>query len=136
MEKSLGDVLISSRCKKGKSGKGKGKGGCKGCKGCTNSQVDKCKKTGKGSKDTATALLVGGENNSRRIVKVFKSAAGQSFKSTSLNCIGLRGYLSSCKAAWRSLESLKFASLQWSYKGSAERSEQVQSEKAPGTQGG
>ena len=133
MEKSLGDVLISSRCKKGESGNGKGKGGYKGC---TNSQVDKCKKTGKGSKDTATAVLVGGENNSRRIVKVFKSAAGQSFKSTSLNCIGLRGYLSSCKAAWRSLESLKFASLQWSYKGSAERSEQVQSEKAPGTQGG
>ena len=91
MEKSLGDVLISSHCKNGKSGKGKGKDAFNGCKGCKDA--------------------------------IPKPAAALD-------------YLSSCKAAWPSLESLKFASLQWSYKGSAERSEQVQSEKEPGTQGG
>jgi hypothetical protein len=67
MEKSLGDVLISSRCKSGKGGKGKCKGAFKGCKGGqrikNSSQADKCNKVGKGSKDMREEQ---GEGNSKR----------------------------------------------------------------------
>jgi hypothetical protein len=59
MERSLGDVLISSRRKSGIGGKG-GKAKCKDafkvCKGgqrIKNSQGDKCKNIGKGIEDTA-----------------------------------------------------------------------------------
>jgi hypothetical protein len=66
MEKSLGDVLISSRCKSGMGGKGKCKGAFKGCKGVhrvKNSQGDKCNKVGKGMKDMRAEQ---GEGNSKR----------------------------------------------------------------------
>ena len=52
MQKSLGDVLISSRCMSGMGGKGKFKG-CKGGQRIKNNQGDKCNKVGKGIKDTA-----------------------------------------------------------------------------------
>ena len=62
MEKSLGNVLISSRCK---TGKGKCKGGFKGYKGgqrIKNSQGDQCNKVGKGIKDMRAEQ---GEGNSK-----------------------------------------------------------------------
>ena len=108
MEKSLGDVLISSRRKSGKGGK-EGKGKCKGafkvCKGSQrikNSQGDKCNKVGKGIKDTAVVqraveiaipskpaaecFLAGSENKKRKgqpPVEVSHEQVGQSFKSES-----------------------------------------------------
>jgi len=111
MEKSLGDVLISSRRKSGKRGKGGkgGKGKCKdafkGCKGSQrikNTQGDKCSKVGKGSKDTAVVqraaeiaipskpaeefFLVGSENKKRKVqppVEFSHEQVGRSFKSES-----------------------------------------------------
>ena len=111
MERSLGDVLISSRCKSGKGdkggkgGKGKCKGRFKGYKGSQrikNSQGEKCDRVGKGITDTAVVqravgiaipskpaaefFLIGSENKKGRgqpHVEVSHEHVGQSFKSQS-----------------------------------------------------